>query len=291
VGFRYDHTSSDARNPEPDFERLSVGGMDRSDDTVAAFAAVSLLPADGWRLTASMARGVRAPTISERYVYLLPVGVDRYDYLGEPGLRPEVNHELDFGVGYAEEVFELAATCFVGWQRNLISARVDEDVAPSSPGVLGVKRYFNVPRAFRTGLELEGQLELGAGFSLSGVFFWLRGTAEDLDDPLPQIPPAEGTLSLGYRHADGRWWARVSGRFVDRQDRTSEYFGESPTPGFGLLELRGGVSLGKGVAFTVALENALDKTYYEHLNRSDRSSGSPINEPGRNLHLMLSVGL
>jgi len=38
---------------------------------------------------------VRSPDMVERYVTLLPVGFDKFDYLGDPQLKPEVNNQAD----------------------------------------------------------------------------------------------------------------------------------------------------------------------------------------------------
>jgi len=77
---------------------------------------------------------------------------------------------------------------------------------------------------------------------------------------------------------------------VAEQDRVSRAFAELETDGFGLIDLRGGLSLGGRYTLPVAVEDLLDASYSEHLNRRNRADGSPLLEPGRNLHVMLGVG-
>jgi iron complex outermembrane receptor protein len=291
VGVRLDRAASDADRPEPGFLALSTAPLEKTNVAVSAFASTSFRPRGGWELNVAAARGVRTPDIRERFVYLLSIGIDRYDYLGNTALKPEVNYQIDLRARKAGARHAVGVTVFTSWLEDFISARVLPGVAPRSPGVLGVKQFVNIPSAFRTGLEVDGSYEIGSGVSLKGVCTWMQGTNRSDDDPLPQIPPATVNLSLTYRHGRGAHlrepWIEIAGRFEARQDRVSSLFAESPTPGFGVVDLRGGFSLKKGISLNFALENLFNNNYYYHLNRMSQLDGRPIPEPGRNFHSLL----
>jgi iron complex outermembrane receptor protein len=289
LGLRLDRTAMDARKPDPAFAALSAGPLERTDYTTSTFGSLSMIPHQGWEIDLSAARGVRAPSILERYVFLLPVGLDRYDYVGDPGLEPETNTEVNAGVIRTGKGYSLGVNLFSSWMRNFVSAVVDPEIARRSPDVLGVKRFANLERASRIGVEINGRTRLGGGFSLSGAGTWMRGTNEVTDDPLPEIPPVQVDVSLEYMPENRSFRGGVYSRFVRGQDRVSSAFAENTTPGFVVVDLRGGFSMGRGRYVNLSLENAFNETYYDHLNRMSRVDGSPIYEPGRNFHVMFGV--
>jgi iron complex outermembrane recepter protein len=101
------------------------------------------------KMTASLAlgRGVRSPDMLERFIILLPVGFDSYDYLGNPQLEPETNNEIDLGLRFEDHKTGSAElTVFYSYVNNFISGK---RIPPAqqkplvSWSVLGVKQYFN----------------------------------------------------------------------------------------------------------------------------------------------------
>jgi iron complex outermembrane receptor protein len=49
-------------------------------------------------LSAAIGRGTRSPSVLERFIKLMPVQYDSYDYLGNPQLKPEINHQADISL-------------------------------------------------------------------------------------------------------------------------------------------------------------------------------------------------
>ena len=149
--------------------------------------------------------------MTERFIILLPTGYDPYDYLGNPQLKPEVNHELDLGYKLTKTTagnFDLSG--FFSFVTNYISSEYvpPSEVKPQTAGVLGVKRFINIDQAYLMGGELtystpqnflwEVNLNMAYTMGLNPevaqqVFEngQVVGTVIVDNDPLPEIPPFE----------------------------------------------------------------------------------------------------
>jgi iron complex outermembrane receptor protein len=134
-----------------DFISPSIGGV---------------LPLGSWtRLRASVSRGFRAPTWTERY-YTDPANI------GDPDLRPEEFWGGEAGVSFAPgERWSADVTTFVRHATNIIDWARPADAESTAPW-----RTTNVARADYRGAELALRLHdwLGASWSL-------RGSALDFD--------------------------------------------------------------------------------------------------------------
>ena len=64
-----------------------------------------------------------------------------------------------------------------------------------------------------------------------------------------------------------------------------------PSKGFGVLNLYGSMKLGKQGSLKFGVDNVMDKTYAEHLNKPNAFDPSPIqvNEPGRSVWTRVSI--
>lgn len=76
-------------------------------------------------------------------------------------------------------------------------------------------------------------------------------------------------------------------------DRATGVLDNGETPGFAVLDLSGRYALNKQVDVKLGVDNVFDRTYAEHLNRSNYFDPVQvqINEPGRNVWLRLSAAL
>ena len=83
-----------------------------------------------------------------------------------------------------------------------------------------------------------------------------------------------------------RWWAQAGYILTSRQDRIAPSFGETPTPGYELLDFRMGCEVFRGMRLGAAVLNMLDTYYYDHLNFSftnqEGFGQQRIPDPGRN---------
>jgi len=288
-GARLDYGQSQARHPDTSF--VKVASSELSKDEVTWSGDVHFLYRFSEHLESgiTIGRGVRFPNITERYIYLLPVGLDRYDYLGNPGLKPEENWQGEVRMKGEHGLVSVEFSAFYSRLTNYISARLESGVTQRSPDVLGVKRFDNINRASKFGGEVQAKVKVSSTLSVEGTMFYTRGQNEDTREPLPDIPPLESQLRIRYEVFDGRGWVQLMGRWVAEQNRISKDFGEQPTPGFALLNLRAGMHFARFIEVAIGVENLLDKAYYEHLNRKRRTDMMPIYEPGRNVVLQVNL--
>ena len=131
---------------------------------------------------------------------------------------------------------------------------------------------------------------------VSLMYAWGENT--DTNKPLPQIAPLEGRFNLRYvqdKYTLGLLW-----RAVAQQDRVSLNQGNivgydmGESKGFSTLALNATYHIVDNIDLALGIDNVLDKTYTEHLNRAGSSgfgfaSNEQFNNTGRNYWARISM--
>jgi len=131
---------------------------------------------------------------------------------------------------------------------------------------------------------------------VSAMYAWGENTTDN--KALPQIAPLEGRFNLRYvqdKYTLGMLW-----RVVAKQDRISLNQGNivgydmNESKAFSTLALNASYNLMQNVDVAVGVDNVLDKTYTEHLNKAGSSgfgfaSNEQFNNTGRNYWARLSM--
>lgn len=251
-------------------------GLDRSDSATSGSLGAIYEIAPLLRPYASVSRAFRAGDMRERFESS-PRG-DGFFYLGNPQIRPEVATQFEAGLKGATEnlVFALAA------YRNRITDYITGRVTGAFQSGLPVKQTENIGKVTLRGIEAEGRWQFLGGQWATLGYSRVRGTNEDLHEPLFQTPADE--LSLGWEGGVAQGWtADAAFRLVRRQDRVARVFSrdtENATPGFATADF-GLTYRWQQQRVRLALRNAFDKAYHEHL--SEGVSGQEIHAPGRSL--------
>jgi len=259
-------------------------------------------------LSLTFGRGVRSPDMIERFIILLPIGYDKFDYLGDPRLKPEANNQADLTLKYInEKIGLLQVNGFYSLVNNYITGeRLPPSVQkPLSKDVIGVKQFYNAGNARLRGFELSyatpSQYKFGAkifGSYTSGTInnvkkYILNQQGEVIDDieiqndALTEIPPFESSIIIRYRFFDGRFIPKVKIRMVVSQNHVSEASYEPTSPGFVVAGFSFNFYFNKYFSITGGVDNIFDKAYYEHLNRNIIGSNMNLYEPGRIFYLNL----
>jgi iron complex outermembrane receptor protein len=246
-------------------------------------------------------RGTRSPNMLERYIKLLPIGYDRYDYLGNPQLRPETNNEIDltFQSRY-ENVGQMYLNFFYSYVQDFITGELlpPAVIRPQSLGVLGVKQFNNTDyitsRGFEFGYNSPEQYRFGGSIIAAYTYAKIPEVTKYIvsdgeivdevqitDDALPEIPPFEATMNAYYKFLKGKLIPSLKLRMVAPQKHVSEAFYEQETPGFALLDFSIRWKIAKFVELNTGISNIFDRAYYEHLNRRIIGSTENLYEPGR----------
>lgn len=288
---RADINLSEARNPDPRFSEkytsmesnivrpsLSIGGT----RVFGSSASLGL-----WLGMAS-----RSPGITERYINQLPVGLDPYEMLGNPDLNPEVNNQLDIVFRYHTHNTRLNLNLFSSFLWDYISSEIREDLNPYMPSSPGVRQYINIDRAHMLGGEMSWTQVWGKYLNHNLGVAYTYGQNQEMDEPLPEIPPLEIRLQLEGSLWKNRIHPVLAFRQSLQQDRVAQSFGEMETPAFFVMDAKVSWLISKSLSLTVGAQNLLDEAYYEHLARSVRGSEKrPIYSPGQSMYATFTIDL
>ena len=257
-------------------------------------------------------RGVRSPDMIERFIMLLPIGYDKYDYLGNPALLPEKNLEVDLTLRMKEHDFgSLELNGFYSIVTDYITGKIipPAQQKPLSKDVIGVKQFYNADKAWFRGLELSylspkdfnPKVNLTAAYTKGTINSVTRhifnenneviGTEVITNDALSEIPPFEARLLVFYKLLNSKLMPGASLRMVAAQNYVSEAFYEPVTPGFFVAGLTLSYEHNEMLKVTGGVANIFNSLYYEHLNRRIIGSHADFFEPGRNFFVNIIISL
>jgi len=227
--------------------------------------------------------GERLPTTSEFFGFYLFNRQDMHDYLGNPGLNPELAFNFDLGFDYYNKWLELKGNIFYQHMPDYILAYLDTSLDPMTPGAYGVKIYENIEYARFHGLELTGIINPIPKLQIVSN---LKSTVATTFDGhyLPFIPATKNQTSIRYGLPHLYFQVEWEGALA--QNNTSELFNERSTPGYSLFNLRTSYSFNRIHTkwdIGVGMENITDEYYQEHLDWGD------VFRPGRNVYLTASL--
>ena len=268
IGARLDYVRSGANNPAPDFEAL-YGGIDPSSQwNFNITASINHYFGKNGQLQLSVGRGMRPASLVERYINHFTVGMDAYEYVGNPNLDPEINNQIDITIKDKPGRFFWKINGFYSKFTNFISAIVDESLPRKyMPGTepLYAKRFINLDNAWQSGFDAELGYQISDAFSARVGAYYTYAQNVDFDEPLPEIPPFTGLFSVKYEKQ--KYFVELRGRMVAKQDRVAPSFDETETPGFNVFDLIGSYTPVKNLDLTFALKNMFNANYFEHLSR------------------------
>lgn len=219
------------------------------------------------------------------------------------GVRPEKTLQLDLGFTQQQGAFNSWVSAYAGLIDDYILMNYHDHSHLHAGGHSGHGSGGITAGAKNVDATIAGA-EAGVGYQftdhiqadLSAMYAWGKNTSDNT--PLPQIAPLEGRVNLRYvadKYTLGMLW-----RVVDQQNRVSLHQGNivgydlKPSAGFSTISLNGSYSLSKDVDLSVGVDNLLDKTYTEHLNKAGSSgfgfaSEEQFNNIGRNYWMRMSM--
>lgn len=293
AGARIDLVSAAVNNPAPDFAELYPELNTDAEWNFSGNISADYRLNKGWELQLALGRGARTANMEERYINHFNIGVDDYEYVGDPGLKPEANHQAELSIGQQSGRYRWRLAAFYSYITDYITAAVDSTLPrkymPQQEPKFS-RRFRNIDAANQAGFELEGSLQMARHLTAYGSAAYTYAQNLDWDEPLAEIPPFAAALGLKYERK--MYSLDLKGRFVARQERVSASFGESESPGFSVFDFKALLRPLPGLSVGAAVLNVLDRNYYEHLNRGYRNM--PVNgliyEPGRNVALFVQYG-
>lgn len=240
-----------------------------------------------------LARASRSGSLLERFVHFLPVGSDPWEMLGNPDLKPEVNHQMDLQLRWesGRTIFQLHT--FGAVLQDMIMGIRNPAISPFVTSSPGVRQYDNLPLALLAGGEGHWTQDWGLGLQSDLQMAYTYGQDLEKGHPLAEIPPLDLRLHLKGQFFRQRLEPRITLRQVWTQSRISSEFGEMKTDGFFLVDVQAGYQIIPSLRLAAGVHNLLDRAYAEHLNRavSNTLPRARILEPGRNFFLTASFSL
>jgi outer membrane receptor protein involved in Fe transport len=274
---------------------------------------------ENWTLLASAGQGQRAPTLTELYaaepfMFLLQNGLN--SVTGDPLLNVERAWQIDVGAKYVKGPLRWRVNGYHAWVLDYITFE-NMSVQPSATAPEQVQlKFVNTDLATLVGGELNAEYDLANYFTPYATVSYITGrdhtrngsfatqpvssgapsvrvagvprgnfsgVAGAAEEPLPSIPPLESRLGLRLSPPESPDWSiDLYVRLVDDQHRVASSLLEQPTPGFGVLNVRGFWHVNDHWLVMGGVENMGDRNYREHLDYRPIVPGSslPVFEPG-----------
>jgi len=240
-----------------------------------------------WQASFWIGRGVRSASLTEKFINYLPVGLDAYEVVGNPHLKPEANTQIDFLVRYKTDNTQIQVNAYYAFMHNYISTVVDPTLRPALATSPGVRKFINVKDATIMGFELSWNQQLAKTLNQDITMAYVRGQNSVLNQPLPEINPFEIRYKLTADLFNSQLQPYLSIRQSFAQNRVSAAFNERTTGGFTVTDLGLKWKPAVKIQLTAVAQNLFNITYREHLSRFINNS-LPLNAPGRNFVFMMA---
>lgn len=275
-------------------------GKNRKDTVPSGFIRIEkALPEHGVKTYAGVGYVERTPDFWELYSTSTDRGVGTTDMMGVTtyrmidnldNLKNERTAQFDIGFQAEHGAWNTWASAYAGLikdfilleyhtpdKRKPLARNVDATIAGAEAGV---------------GYQFTDQIQA----DVSTMYALGKNTSDGR--ALPQISPLEGRINLRYiedKYSLGLLW-----RVVAKQNRISLNEGNvvgydmNPSKAFDTLALNGTYKLTDTVDVSVGVDNVLDKTYTEHLNKAGASmfgygASEQFNNIGRNYWMRMSM--
>lgn len=233
-----------------------------------------------------LSRTMRSADETERFI-AANNSMSGMRWIGNPDIKPEEHNQLDVGFSTKSKNSDISVSAYY----DNVSDYILRDRAHGQTGILlsdNATIYRNV-EAELYGLDVEAIYRWSASWRSRFTAAYVHATNTTDSRAIAQTPPLEGTASLEYHHE--KWLFGGEVRLVDKQTRvddnsmTGSGLDAGQTPGFGILNLYGSMKIAKDGSLRFGIDNVLDKTYAEHLNKPSAFDTSVIqvNEPGRSI--------
>lgn len=285
ASYRLDFVQSNANELSNLFKTLyGEGSSENINHSVSLGYSQSLSAYSQWSIWAGRAQ--RSGSLTEKYINRFPVGIDAYELVGNPNIKPETNNQMDLIYAYKKENVFFQADIFYAYLQNYISGVVIP-LRPYSMSAPGTRQFQNLEKAYKTGAELRFNWQFLPKYKteLAAAYTY----AEDIatNNPLPEVAP------LDFRWNVEAYFSGitlgVNYRFSGTQNRIDPNFGELKTKDFSVVDFTTKYSVFKNANLMFEVLNVFNRAYSEHLSRAySIDKTRRILSPGRNFSLGFS---
>ena len=239
-----------------------------------------------------VSRTVRTADETERYLAAGSTTAAQR-WVGNPDLKPEAHTQLDVGWNFKGKKSDSSISVYY----DDVSDYILRDRAHAQTGISlsdNATIYRNVA-AVIYGFDYEASYKWSNKWrsNITAAYVYSQNTTDDR--VIAQTPPLEGSVSLEY--FNNGWTVGANVRVVAEQTRvedditTDSGLDVGPSSSFEVLNLYSYMKLGKRGDLKFGIDNVLDKTYAEHLNKPNAfdPSSNQVNEAGRSVWTRVSM--
>ena len=295
---RHINTSSLMEDGSPRFEALSKNFTGMTGSLGAVWNVTDKL-----NLRLNVARGFRAPTVSELSSNGVHEGSIQYE-LGNAGLKAEKSTQIDLGLDYTTHLMSLQASLFCNWINDYIFlSRLPFETD-------GYRTYqYRQGDARLMGGEVSLDIHPIDPLHIENAFSYVRGIqlhqSAEMEN-LPMMPAPRWTSNVRYefhRFAHNhirRTFLAFGMEYNFRQDKFYAFDNtETETPAYALFNISAGMDLHifghNCIELTLSCQNLFDKVYQPHLSRlkyvdtNSATGRQGISAMGRNFCIKVNI--
>lgn len=275
---------ADARRVTPEEERTSriIGFIEERTFRGWSGAANLTWDTGTWHVGGSLLRSLRMPTLEELYSEGPHLAAYSFE-VGDPRLGTET------GLGFEVNTGLRSAT--LAGQVSLFYNRFTSYIYPRNTGEINFRLLLPLyqvsgAEAEMYGVEAAARVALSSHLELNSHVGWVEGTFTDTNEPMPWIPPLNGSVGLTYRW--GAFTLNGQLRGATAQTRLGPF--EERTGGYVIADAFVQYHVSRGGllhTFDLGIKNLTNTEYRDHLSRVK----SIMPEPGFNLKLLYKVYL
>ncbi|UPK69428.1 TonB-dependent receptor [Chitinophaga filiformis] len=288
-GLRFDNRHMNIKGLQLDGGETKFASFDRDFSNVSGSAGLSYAASQQVTLKLNVARGFRAPNISELAANGVHEGTIKYEY-GNQDLKPEVSTQGDLGLEFNSQHISLTAGVFYNHISNFIFARklvnaAGTDSIPATDndeGYSAFKYQQNTANLYGGELMLDIHPHPIDWLHFENTFSYVRSSVANSTDStkyLPNIPAARWLSELKgkFKKVGGVMQNAYIGVQLDKTFAQNDVFyayqTETATSGYTLLNAGIGTDFvnkkNSKVLFSLhlAANNLTDVAYQNHLSR------------------------
>ncbi|PKH00067.1 TonB-dependent receptor domain-containing protein [Paraglaciecola sp. MB-3u-78] len=225
----------------------------------------------------------------------MPLGIsaglaDGNNYLGNLALNEETANQVDLGFSYQSAQLTIAPRIFYQSIQDYIVGSPSEDAVANMVSTMmsgSSPLQWQNTDATIWGADVLMTAQLTNRIDLGMTASWVRGTRDDLNQPLYRIAPASLITQLHWR--DENLTLSIESQLLASQQQVSEIQNESPSAGAGIINLSSQYRFNENISVSFSAKNVFDKIYQTHLGgincvaETDVAVGERLYETGREL--------
>lgn len=314
-GGRYSHISADAGTVDSNMammnpnvanlrDAFNIAQRSQSFDLLDVVGRITLPSneASVWTLSAGVKE--QAPIYQQLYTWF-PLGIsagmaDGRNYLGNVDLSKETAFKVDLSAEFTGQNWRLAPSVYWSQIDNYIMGMPSDNI---SANMIAQMNNIAPPLSWEnedaqiSGFDVTYQYGFSDNWSLDMSGQFVKGKQTDsVNQDLYRLAPMTADITLHWQqvHHGNTYGLSIHTELAAAQHNVAELQNETPTSGYGVVNLNGYYQFDSGVTLQLMATNIFDKIYAAHLSGVNRVTaaqlavGEKVLSVGRNIGVSVS---